>query len=104
MSFKDWLVQLLASRWVMPDPRVAEATLQQRNVTGDTHSRKVDARAFEWQAAEACAERGLYGAPPPSGPSARPASTGRAASSTRRRHSERICRSLEGSRGRSPWL
>lgn len=62
MSFKDWLVQLLASRWVMPDPRVAEATLQQRNVTGDTHSRKVDARAFEWQAAEACAERGLYGA------------------------------------------
>ena len=62
MSFKDWLVQLLASRGVMPDPRVAEATLQQRNVTGDTHSRKVDARAFEWQAAEACAERGLYGA------------------------------------------
>lgn len=40
MGFKDWWQQLLALRGVMPDPRVAEATRQQRNVTGDVHSRK----------------------------------------------------------------
>ena len=47
MSFKDWLVQLLASRWVMPDPRVAEARRQQQAVAGDRWSVKVDPRAFE---------------------------------------------------------
>ena len=53
---------LRALRGAMPDPRVAEAVRQQRAVAGDTHSRKVDARAFEGPAAVACAERGLYGA------------------------------------------
>ena len=46
----------------MPDPRVAEARRQQQAVAGDRWSVKVDPRAFEWQAAAACAERGLYGA------------------------------------------
>lgn len=36
---------LRALRGAMPDPRVAEAVRQQRAVTGDTHSRKVDPRA-----------------------------------------------------------
>lgn len=64
MTLREWWLHLVASRGVMPDPRVREAERQQRAVTrpGDTHSRKVDARAFEWQAAAACAERGLYGA------------------------------------------
>lgn len=46
----------------MSDPRVAEARRQQQAVTGDRWSVKVNPRAFEWQAAAACAERGLYGA------------------------------------------
>ena len=74
MSFKDWLVRLLASRGVMPDPRVAEARRQQQAVTGDVHSRKADLSPLaaqllrlmeqedQYRAAAACAERGLYGA------------------------------------------
>ena len=64
---------LRALRGAMPDPRVAEARRQQQAVAGDVHSRKTVAHwahsdlckcrpCTEYQAAAACAERGLYGA------------------------------------------
>ena len=62
MRPRDWWTASLASLGYVPRPDVAKAVQQHRAVTGDTHSRKVDARAFEWHAAAACAERGLLGA------------------------------------------
>ena len=62
MTPRDLWTQFLAALGYVPaaDPRVAEARRQQQAVTG--WSVKVHPRAFEWQAAAACAERGLYGA------------------------------------------
>ena len=64
MTPRDLWTQFLAALGYVPapDPRVAEARRQQQAVAGDRWSVKVDPRAFEWQAAAACAERGLYGA------------------------------------------
>ena len=64
MTPRDLWVAFLAALGYAPRPDVAEAVRQQRAVTGDTHSRRVVVapRAFEWHAAAACAERGLYGA------------------------------------------
>ena len=64
MTPRDLWTRFLAALGYVPapDPRVAEARRQQQAVAGDRWSVKVDPRAFEWQAAAACAERGLYGA------------------------------------------
>lgn len=64
MSLRDWWVQILARRGRLPAPDPAAARAAQERVSGDVHSRRValDPRAMEWQAAAACAERGLYGA------------------------------------------
>ena len=64
MTLRHLWTAFLAAIGYVQRPDVAEAVQQQRAVTGDTHSRRVvvDPRAFEWNAAAACAERGLYGA------------------------------------------
>ena len=68
MTLRHLWTAFLASLGYVPRPDVAKAVAEQRAVTRaeartcDTHSRKVDPRAFEWNAAAACAERGLYGA------------------------------------------